>query len=374
MNPIDIYIDNIVMNFQKIGGISVYLTMIISRLLRDKFKFKMIEQSRVKFNVLRKGLDVPDGAILKEKFLPLRLLSYMPIRIRLKNRALVHSSYYRICNHPWAANVITVYDFNYELGYVRSGMRKYLHCRQKRRAIEKADGILSISESTKHDLLKFYPKVSPAKIRVVYLAAGSEFFHIDTELPVPEALRHVLGFKGRKYVLFVGARIFHKNFDICVDTLAKMPGYQLFIVGGSLTPDEARCLEEKLPSRYQAFHNICAADLNYLYNFAYCFIYPTSYEGFGIPVLEAMQAGCPVVSTKCSSIPEVCGDAGLLVDEISPDEFVKKIRSLEDLSFRGRVIDAGFAQAKKFSWDKTFEETIAYYSEVFNAKFPGGEK
>jgi glycosyltransferase involved in cell wall biosynthesis len=348
----------------------VYVMEIIKRLVRDTAEFILIEQINTNKNILRKELSIQRNQVIMENGLPLRLLSYMPIGVELNEKSIVHSSYYRICRSVLAANIITVYDFNYELGYVRRGIRKYLHCRQKRYAIEMADGVICISESTKRDLLRFFPHVNQSKLKVIHLAAGGNFSRFNREQATPNHLAFVAELQiGRKYILYVGARIFHKNFDVCIETLRELTEYDLYIVGSIPSDKEVANLDSALPSRYRFFSNLGADELNCLYNNAFCFLYPSSYEGFGIPLLEAMQAGCPVVSTRCSSIPEVVGEAGLLVDNVRSDDFVQKVRSLENEVFRDKLILAGLDQAKKFSWNKTYEETIKFYNEVFLTKF-----
>ena len=232
------------------------------------------------------------------------------------------------------------------------------------RAIKNSDGIICISENTKNDLIKFNPNIDENKIQTIYLSADESFELLESP---KDGLKKV--FKeliDKKYVLYVGDRSDYKNFDIAVKTTQQIHNCILVIVGGGALRDGETKLLQKDYFHYQG---ISAEDLNILYNNAFCLLYPSSYEGFGIPVLEAMRAGCPVVSTNLSSIPEVAGDAGLLVNNIKVEEFVKEIEKLEDNEFRDKIIAKGLEQSKKFSWDRCFEETFEFYKGVVGKKF-----
>jgi mannosyltransferase len=106
-----------------------------------------------------------------------------------------------------------------------------------------------------------------------------------------------------------------------------------------------------------------------LYNYAWCLLYPSAYEGFGFPPAEAMKAGCPVVATNATSMPEVVGQAGLLTDIITADAFTKKILQLENRDYRQQIITAGLTQAQLFTWEKSVRETIRFYKDCWNNKF-----
>jgi glycosyltransferase involved in cell wall biosynthesis len=363
----EIYIDNIIFKLQPIGGISVYFAELIRRFLSSELDVKFIEHSSDHTNVLREGLDIRRTMIVPERPLPSSLARYTPIPLKLRERAIVHSSYYRTCYDRNAVNIVTVYDFTYE--YFRSGLPRYIHAFMKRRSITNADGVICISENTRQDLLSIHKGTDTNRVAVIPLSANSAFGPSACQR-ADEISAHVLdAVRDTKFVLYVGERVHHKNFGVAVEALSRLPNYRLVVAGGAkLSGGEAALLHERLHGRYTYLGKVKVPDLNYLYNKAFCLLYPSSYEGFGIPILEAMQAGCPVISTRLASIPEVAGDAGLLVDRVDADAFVERILSLEDPALRDDVIRAGFAQAGKFSWDRTYRETIQFYEKVASTK------
>lgn len=351
--------DNIIFSLQKAGGISIYWTELIKRIVKTK-QVEFYEKSNQ--NIFRKEIDI---IAKQESSIIFQILRYLPFLKKLPSKSIFHSSYYRVALQKDVVNITTVHDFTYE--YFRSGLAKYIHVWQKGFAIKKSDGIICVSENTKKDLIKFYPMIDESKIKVIYNGVGDEF--INLENPKEYLTDEFERLKDKKYILYIGDRSSYKNFDIAIEVLKKLNNYSLVVVGGQeFSKDE---LENKIDIKDRVYHfrGIGGDKLNTLYNNAFCLLYPSSYEGFGIPISEAMKAGCPVVSTNISSIPEVAGDAGLLVDEIKVENFIDEIKKLEDSEFRTKLINKGLKQSKKFSWDKCFEETYNFYQEVWDRKF-----
>jgi len=108
--------------------------------------------------------------------------------------------------------------------------------------------------------------------------------------------------------------------------------------------------------------------LNVFYNCAYVLLYPSKYEGFGIPVLEAQKAGCPVIAYNASSIPEIIGDDSLLIHELSVDEIHRCLKILEDDTMRLQIINKGIINAQRFSWERMYDQVVELYHKAWNEK------
>lgn len=350
-------LDNIIFSLQKSGGISAVWYEHLKRLITDRYFssiLRLIEYDTATFNVFRKDLQVDGSNIISESSRLLNFRRYLNPSLKAESEPfLFHSSYYRTCSNRQAVNITTVHDFTYE--YYVKGFAKSVHCWQKYRAIRNSDIIICISQNTKKDLLKFLPDIDENKIRIVYNGVSDDYFQIDHH----DTLKN----KSR-FVLFVGARGGYKNFDVAVEAI-KNTTLNLVVVGSPLSEIEIKHLDSALGrERYKYAGRISNQELNVLYNTAFCLLYPSSYEGFGIPVIEAQKAGCPVIAANHSSIPEIIGDKTMLINEISSTEILKKIQSLKNDHIRKEMIALGLENAKRFSWDKTYAETIKVYDEA----------
>ena len=199
--------------------------------------------------------------------------------------------------------------------------------------------------------MKFCP-IDPSKIRVVHNGVSSDYFPLDN-------------IERTNEVVFIGARGWYKNFNLAVETLIEQPELVLSIVGGGqLSNSEKQFLESAIPGRYRWLGRLSDEQLNQVYNRAHCLFYPSSYEGFGIPVIEAMRSGCPVIAVSVSSIPEVAGAAALLTKDATVASFTEAFNILDDEFTRIGIIQKGFAQASRFSWEKCYQDTLAVYQEL----------
>jgi glycosyltransferase involved in cell wall biosynthesis len=359
MKKYNIVFDNIIFDLQRRGGGSIYWAELISRVSSDSgFRPSFISGNRMD-NIAFKNYTW-DGVVIGKECAT-SLFRFFPPRYKSGNRHVFHSSYYRYSNCSTAVNVSTIHDFTHEL--FMSGIRASIHHKMKSNAIRKSKEIICVSQNTKNDLLRLFREVDPVHVHVVYNGASPEY-HPLSRVDSDDEINRRYGLEPKGYVLFVGHRTSYKNFNIVVEAVRKIGKYRLAIVGNELAPFEKRELDRLIPNRYSVYSDLSNTQLNSLYNSSFCLVYPSSYEGFGIPLVEAMSAGCPVVCSASSSLPEVGGEAVIYLDSLSVDQCVEKICSLEDESLRRLHIALGIQQAKKFSWNKCVEETMAIYRQA----------
>lgn len=275
-------------------------------------------------------------------------------------------------NAPWNLpphSVVTIHDL---IPFKREFPRNHLQVRAGRmvmmNALVKAGRIIVISKATAQDLVQDYPQGAwQDKIRVVPQGVSADF------RPLPRA--QIEAFKARhhlqRYLLFVGNRASHKNLERLLIAYAllldKFPGLQLVIAGRRLASlDEVDKAKRKLGLKMVREWEECSdADLLSLYCGAEMLIFPSFYEGFGLPPLEAMACGTPVVVSECASLPEVVGEAGLYFNPLQPNDIAHQAsRLLVDSTLRDSLRAKGLARASAFTWQKTAQQTMAVYQEI----------
>lgn len=235
-------------------------------------------------------------------------------------------------------------------------------------SIKNSDKIIAISESTKKDIIKLYPEVKEDKIKVIYHGFDQDFFQKNES---SEELNNFLAsykLEAKNYLLYVGAIQPRKNLEVLVESFEEIKkeyqNLKLVIVG------EKAWLWEKVLERIEKSpvknDIILPGQLGFqktrlFYQGALAFVFPSLYEGFGLPVLEAMASQTPVISAQNSSLPEVGGSAALYFKAESPKELAEQIRKIiSDEDLRNDLIERGLEQIKKFSWENCAEETLNY--------------
>ncbi len=237
--------------------------------------------------------------------------------------------------------------------------------------VRRADAIIAVSQCTKNDLMRHYD-VAPEKITVIYEGVDARFRPItDRDALAAVRARYSL---PQRYILYVGTLEPRKNLPTLLEAYATLqaqspiPDLQLVIVGrrGWLYESFFQRLRElNLEDQVILLGFIPDEDLPAVYSGADLFVFPSLYEGFGLPPLEAMACGTPVVSSDTSSLPEVVGEAGLMVDPHDVRALTEAIeRALTDRHLRAELRARGLEQASRFTWEKTARQTLKVYRNV----------
>jgi glycosyltransferase involved in cell wall biosynthesis len=239
--------------------------------------------------------------------------------------------------------VLTVYDMIHEIfpQYFEDDSKTVIN---KLCLMEKATKIIAVSQNTKNDILRLYPHINESKIEVIHHGSSIKINHnIEVSLPL-------------NYILFVGVRENYKNFEFLLksisDILLKDKTLKLVCAGGGKFTSYENNFINKLNLKNSIIqNNFKENELGHYYKNAKCFIFPSEYEGFGIPILESMACGCPIVLTNNSSFPEVAGNAGIYFELNNSVDLKNKIENLlQNEELRKEFSLKGFEQVKKFDW------------------------
>lgn len=242
------------------------------------------------------------------------------------------------------------------------------------RIIQSSDYIITVSEYSKRDIVKIfdYPE---EKIKVTHLAADEYFCPLDKE-KCKSYLRDTYNITD-DFLLYLGGFSPRKNVKSILVAFSRIynelpSSYKVVIIGPS---KDDHCYLSKLCDTLGISDKVVFTgyvpyeDLPYFYNASTLFIYPSLYEGFGLPPLEAMSCGTPVITSNVSSIPEVVGDGALLINPFDTDDLKGAMeKMLTDDSLRNETAEKGYQRSKDFSWDKTCLNTLKVYEEAYNAK------
>lgn len=353
---------------QSAGGITRYFTNLINRLPPH---YQPVLTSIYR----RDRLNYPRHPRLHlqeyRRFRPGRLSHWLEKRSLQRFAArqsfdLTHPTYYTLLSGADLTTVtrplvITVHDMIHELfPQVEPGGRTIA---AKQQAVNLADAIVCVSHNTKHDLLRFFPHLED-RITVTHLASEIDASTAEGDDPVP----------SRPYFLYVGARTQeYKNFDGLLQAFAKAvsvnPDIILCVVGAPFTAAESQQIAElHVDDRLLHCGYVNDRHLAKLYRHSLGFVYPSRYEGFGIPPLEAMTCGTVAIAANTSSIPEVVGDAGILFDPAKIHDLADILLTVaQDSTLRSHFIAKGQHHIQQFSWDRTAAQTLAVYQSLLTS-------
>ncbi len=369
-----IILDSQAFNYQKYGGVSRYYTEIFS-ILSNKADLEIITPWFYTKNVYYQESKLYNKSQRRNSFF-LELLSKLGISIRKKSKKLNYSStinglvqgsfdifiptYYDpyflkfINEKPF---ILTVYDMIHELFPQYFSDAAELK-ENKLLLIEKSTKIIAVSQNTKKDILALYPHIDESKIEVIYHGTSIKV-NENVNVNLPE-----------NYILYVGSRADYKNFKFLAEAVKELlkNDSNLFLVcagGGKLDKEENEFIKSLDLEKQIVQFDFKENELGYFYKKAMCFVFPSLYEGFGIPVLESMACECPVVLGNHSSFPEVAGNAGVYFDVNSKEDLKEKIQKLiNSEELRKEFSIRGTEQIKKFTWELAAQQCLDLYKKA----------
>ena len=372
-----VFYDHQIFSLQRTGGISRYFAELLAECrasgVTAEVGVRWTNNQYLLTSMPGAGPLLPANRILEKFKITVQLLrtlngrAFTPV-IKARGYDLFHPTYY----HPYFLDligkrpfVVTVYDMIHEI-FPDAFLPFDRTARFKKLLVDRAARVIAISENTKKDLVRIY-SIPSEKIDVVHLAVADQWGVAGGERRLPML--------PANYILFVGRRKAYKNFALFFEAVTPLlkQDRELSLVcagGGDFSSQEGQALDAAgVKAQVVNFPFVPDADLRQIYRQAKAFVFPSLYEGFGIPVLEAFSCGCPLVASAISSLPEIAGEAAAYFDPRSADsirEAVQHVISSEDR--RQMMIKCGHERAGLFSWRKTAAATADVYQKVLGGR------
>lgn len=351
----------------RFGGVSKYFIEVIKRLPPKSFTLSLKFSNNeyiANFNII-KFYQVLPNVFFRGKA---KLLNYLNrpfsiLHLLFTKYDIYHQTHYDLYALPYISKrskfVTTIYDLNY-ITIPQYYSHKNISLKAQKLSAERADKIIAISHNTKKDLIKYWG-LNEEKIAVIHLGVDKEKKNSLTTVRIFE----------KPYLLYVGSREPYKNFNNLVKAFISLsviyPELYIVCTGNAFDNNEVIYFSELgLKDKIYSF-SASENQISCLYRDAELFVYPSFYEGFGMPLLEAMVFDCPVVCSNTSCFPEVAGNAAQYFDPNSVDDMVNNIEKvLSDSSLRQILIANGRKRLELFSWDKTVLEHLLVYKSLLS--------
>tara|TARA_X000000368_G_scaffold402024_1_gene375497 strand:+ start:2577 stop:3674 length:1098 start_codon:yes stop_codon:yes gene_type:complete len=363
-----IVIDHQKFTEQKYGGITRYLSCLAFEINKLNHDIKIVAPLYINKYLTHLPKKIVTGFHFKftnshlTKVLGLSNNFLSQLIIKKYNPDVIHESYYT--EHPTIKSsqprVITVHDMIHER--FPNEFQNDDTIKLKKKSLARAEHIIAISNNTKKDLMEFY-NINESKITTIYHGPTSNLIDINSEI------RKTAEF-SKPYLLYVGHRSGYKNFNLLINAIGLSnklkKNINVIAFGGLPFNKEEITLISKAGLKSSQVVHIVGNDnrLKNLYQNAEAFVYPSLYEGFGMPPLEAMSNDCPVISSNTSSMPEVIGDAAEYFNPESAEDLLKAIKNVIFSNRKNELINLGSKRVKIFSWKKCAEETLSVYRRL----------
>jgi glycosyltransferase involved in cell wall biosynthesis len=370
----------IINNLPNTSGIGRYATSLYSfaKKSHDNIELLNLSSKLDGVSIIMQGKNTTSilGVCAKSLIQYLKMLEYRLIlkrfmRVKGENHLIHYVNPYLCLLHKFTSPyVITVHDIPYsflnEISSIHAKIVLSIYETQLRKFIQNASRVICTSKNT-YLLLSHFVNVDPKKVRVIYYGVDHELFKPRDKL---EARRR-LGLPLDKPIISnVGSEEPRKNIPTLIKAFGilvkDVPNAMLIRVGSPTNTIKKLIHSEELEGKI-VYLRPTDEDLSLLYNASDVFVFPSYYEGLGLPLLEAMASGCPVIAGNRSAIPEAVGDGGILLDPFDVDGFaywMREVLSNEDL--RIKLSEEGYRRSMNFSWEKCARETLEVYREVLN--------